>query len=79
MLERIIVGMFVGVCAGVFFTKEFNVTENTRNIIIGFFALIVIAFAGSSFMFGAAYGVMAVGEVAVGYWLSSALITQKST
>ncbi|MDN3552195.1 hypothetical protein QWY74_01715 [Halomonas almeriensis] len=79
MLERIIFGVFIGVCSVMFFTKELSFTENNRKIIVGFFALIIIAFVGPSSMFSAAYGVMAVGKIAVGYWLSSSLITQKST
>lgn len=73
MLERIVVGIVIGLIAGFLLSIKFDESSNTKNIAIGFMALVVIAFIGSSFMFGAGYGAMAVGEIALGYWISSSV------
>jgi len=74
MLERIIIGVVIGLAAGFFLSGKFK--NEHRNIVIGFMLLIIVAFVGSSFMFGAVYGAMAVGEIALGYWLSSTMLGQ---
>ena len=79
MLERIIAGIVIGAFAGLFFGKKFSIKENTKSIITGFIGVVVIAFVGSSFMFGAIYGFMAIGEVSIGYWLSVSLLVHKDT
>lgn len=49
------------------FTQQPKNKENSSNAIFIFIGLIIIAFIGSSFMFGAVYGVMAIAEIAIGY------------
>ena len=78
MLERIIVGVLIGLVAGFVLTKKFDDNNNAMNVVSGFIALISIAFIGSSFMFGAVYGGMAIGEIALGYWLSSSVMGRKT-
>lgn len=73
MLERVIAGIVIGLVAGFLLSITFDESSNTKNVAIGFIALVAIAFIGSSFMFGAVYGAMAVGEIAVGYWISSSV------
>ena len=79
MLERIIAGIVIGLVAGFLLSIKFDESSNTKNITIVFIALIVIAFIGSSFMFGAVYGAMAVGEIALGYWISSSVSGKQKT
>lgn len=79
MLERVIAGIVIGLVAGFLLSVKFDESSNTKNIIIGFIALVVIAFVGSSFMFGAVYGAMAVGEIALGYWISNSVSGNQKT
>ncbi|MBQ0754783.1 MAG: hypothetical protein KBT87_12570 [Gammaproteobacteria bacterium] len=79
MLERIIAGIVIGLVAGFLLSVKFDESSNTKNIVIGFLALVVIAFVGSSFMFGAVYGAMAVGEIAFGYWISNSVSGNQKT
>lgn len=71
MLARIIVGIIIGAIAGFFLSKQ-----STSSVAVVFIGLIVIAFIASSFMFGAIFGLMAIGEIVVGYWISSAMQDQ---
>lgn len=77
MLERIIVGIVIGLAAGFVLSKNSKERSSTRSTILAFIALVVIAFVGSSFMFGAIYGAMAVGEIAVGYWIASQFVGEQ--
>lgn len=71
MFARIIVGIIIGAIAGFFLSKK-----STSSVAIVFIGLIIIAFIASSFMFGAIFGLMAIGEIVVGYWISSAMLGQ---
>lgn len=75
MLARVIVGVIIGLVAGLFLSKPAS-ESNKNGLVLAFIALIVIAFIASSFMFGAVYGAMAIGEIALGYWLSTVLKSQ---
>ncbi len=77
MLERIIIGFAIGFVAGLVLHKEYGNSRNIQNIIMGFIFLIIVAFVGSSFMFGAIYGLMSIGEISVGYWLSNSVLNKK--
>tara|TARA_B100000614_G_scaffold213211_1_gene196889 strand:+ start:477 stop:716 length:240 start_codon:yes stop_codon:yes gene_type:complete len=79
MLERIIVGILIGFVSGVAFTRSYENNEQAKNIVLGFICLVVVAFLGSSFMFGAIYGVMAIGEIAAGYWVSNSIFSKQKT
>ncbi len=75
MVARIVVGVLIGLAAGFFLSRP-SVGTDKSSLVLAFVALIVIAFIGSSFMFGAIYGAMAIGEIALGYWLSTMLMKQ---
>tara|TARA_R110002124_G_scaffold61789_2_gene169055 strand:- start:2989 stop:3231 length:243 start_codon:yes stop_codon:yes gene_type:complete len=77
MLERIIAGIVIGLVAGFLLSIKFDESSNTKNIVTIFTALVIVAFIGSSFTFGAVYGAMAVGEIALGYWISNSISGQK--
>lgn len=79
MLERIIAGIAIGLVAGFILSNSSKEGNSTRSIILGFIGLVVIAFVGSSFMFGAIYGAMAVGEIAIGYWSASQMASEQKT
>lgn len=79
MFERIIIGIIIGLIAGFLLPSKIEVRSDAKNIALGFMALIVIAFIGSSLMFGAVYGVMAIGEIIFGYWLSSSILRKEKT
>jgi hypothetical protein len=68
MFARIIVGVLIGLAAGLFLSGKFTFEEKTHQIIKVFIAIVAIAFIASSFMFGAMFGVLAVIEIAGGYF-----------
>ncbi|WP_042955540.1 hypothetical protein [Pseudomonas sp. G5(2012)] len=68
MFARIIVGVVIGLAAGWFLSGKFSLEEKTLQIIQGFIAIVAIGFIASSFIFGAKFGVMAVAEIAIGYF-----------
>ncbi|MHD0644964.1 hypothetical protein ACYPKM_05015 [Pseudomonas aeruginosa] len=78
MLARIIVGVLIGVAAGVFMNWKRPMEPKTLKIIQVFIGIVAIGFIASSFMFGAIYGLMAVGEIAIGYFVYTGVI-EKST
>lgn len=71
MLERIIAGIVIGVVSYFVLHFKFKEGSSAQGIVHGFIALIVIAFVGSSFMFGVIFGVMAIGEIVIGYWFTN--------
>jgi uncharacterized membrane protein YeaQ/YmgE (transglycosylase-associated protein family) len=79
VLERIIVGIIIGFVAGIALSRNYEQKENVQNVVLGFICLVVLAFVGSSFMFGAIYGVMAIGEIAIGYWISNSVLNKQET
>ena len=78
MIERIIAGILIGLIAGYLLNKKQDDAGKATNIVIGFIALVIIAFVASSFMFGAIYGGMAIGEIALGYWLAGNICKRTS-
>lgn len=78
MFARIIVGIIIGLVSGFVLNGKFENKDNVKNIALVFLALVIIAFIGSSFMFGAVYGAMAVGEIALGYYFSSSVSKKES-
>ncbi len=68
MFERILIGLVIGFVSAFAFkdVTEGSEQQNT-NVFQIFMGLIVLAFIGSSFMFGAVFGLMAVGEIAIGF------------
>ena len=76
MLERIIAGILIGFVAGLFLKRRSVKVRKNSDIVLVFIALIVVAFVGSSFLFGAIYGGMAIAEIAFGYMLTGVNVTQ---
>ncbi|HCG6407635.1 hypothetical protein R7P75_23275 [Vibrio sp. 2175-1] len=71
MFERILIGLVIGfVSAFAFKDATENSEQQNTNVFQIFVALIVLAFIGSSFMFGAIFGLMAIGEIAIGFWVA---------
>jgi hypothetical protein len=68
MFARIVVGLLIGVVAG--FVEACGPSWATKWLRISeaLLFLVGVAFVGSSFMFGAIYGVMAIAEIAVGFY-----------
>jgi len=77
MFERIIIGIIIGFISGFVFNDN-SADSNNKKLIQGFLSLIIVAFIVSSFMFGAVFGLMAIGEIALGFWAAKN-ITSKST
>jgi hypothetical protein len=72
MIEKIIIGIVIGFISGVFLSKENHGNESgSQGIILIFIAIISIAFIGSSFMYGGIFGIMAIGEIAIGFAVAS--------
>ncbi|NWE75149.1 hypothetical protein [Pseudomonas yamanorum] len=68
MFARIVVGVLIGLAAAFVFNSKFSVDAKTLQILQGFVAVVAIGFIAASFMFGAVFGLMAVGEIAIGYF-----------
>jgi hypothetical protein len=68
MFARIIVGVLIGVAAAFVLNGKLSIDPKTLQILQGFIGVIAIGFIGASFMFGAVFGVMAVAEIAIGYF-----------
>lgn len=77
MFERILIGLVIGFVSAFAFkgVTEDSVQQNT-NVFQIFMGLIVLAFIGSSFMFGAVFGLMAIGEIAIGFWVAKNITKQ---
>ena len=72
MVGKIIIGVVIGLVAGFLMPKK-GIYEkgDSSNAIQIFIAVISIAFIGSSFMYGAIFGLMAIGEIMVGFVVAS--------
>ena len=68
MFARIIVGLLIGLAAGLIFNGKLSLEAKTLQILQGFVAVIATAFIAASFMLGAVFGVMAIAELAGGYF-----------
>ncbi|MWK59793.1 hypothetical protein GO594_27725 [Pseudomonas otitidis] len=68
MFARIVVGILIGVAAGFFVNRRLPIAAQTLKIIHIFIAVIAMAFIAASFKFGAVFGVIAVAEIACGYF-----------
>ncbi len=76
MIERIVVGIIIGFASGFFLSKGDD-GDDSSGIVLIFTAIISIAFIGSSFMFGAGYGLMAIGEIVLGFFIASSIFKKK--
>ena len=70
MLGKIIAGVIIGFASGWYLEKRYDESDS-KGVALIFMAIISIAFIGSSFGFGAEYGLMAIGEIVIGYFIAS--------
>ncbi|WP_028694317.1 hypothetical protein [Pseudomonas cremoricolorata] len=77
MFARIIVGILIGLAAGYLVNGKVSVSAKTLQILQIFAGIVAVAFIASSFMFSVGYGVLAVLEVAGGYFLYTSVIQPK--
>ena len=68
MFARIVVGILIGLVAGLVEALGPSWSKKWQRISEGLLFLVGLAFIGSSFMFGAIYGVIAIAEIAIGYY-----------
>lgn len=68
MFARIVVGVLIGLAAGLVESGRLPLAAKTLQILQVLLFVAAIAFVASSFMFGAVYGVMAIVEIAAGYF-----------
>ena len=66
MLEKVIVGILIGFASGYFLSQR-KEKQHPSGLGLVFIAIISIGFIASSFMYGAVYGLMAIGEIGIGY------------
>ena len=76
MLEKIIIGLIIGFVGGIFLSKNGD-NRGTSALISMFFAIISIAFIVSSFMYGAVYGLMAIGEIGFGFFVAFSIFNNE--
>nr|BFD42483.1 hypothetical protein FFPRI1PSEUD_39820 [Pseudomonas sp. FFPRI_1] len=79
MFARIIVGVLIGLAAGLILSGKLSLDEKTQQIVQWFVGVVAIGFIASSFMFGALYGVLAVVEIAGGYFAYTKLFQAGSS
>ncbi len=58
--------------SGFFLVRNDDKNESFE-IIVAFIAIVSIGYIGSSFMYGAVYGLMAIGEIVVGFSMASSI------
>ncbi|WLG49090.1 hypothetical protein [Pseudomonas sp. FP1742] len=68
MLARIVVGVLIGFVAGLVEAGKLPVSPKSLQVLEVLLFLVGGAFVVSSFMFGAIFGVMAIAEIAAGYY-----------
>ena len=73
MLAKIITGVIIGFVSGFFLVRNDEKKNESFEIIVAFIAIVSIGFIGSSFMYGAVYGLMAIGEIVVGFSMASSI------
>ena len=78
MFARIVVGVLIGLAAGLFLSGKFSLDAKTLQIIQVFIAIVAIGFIAASFMFGAVFGVLAVAEIAAGYFAYTKLSSDRA-
>lgn len=77
MFARIVVGLLIGFVAGIVEALGPSLSTKWRTITEALIFLLGLGFVISSFMFGAVYGVMAVAEIAGGYYAFSKIASVK--
>ena len=76
MLEKIIIGVIIGFVSGFFLSKNDDKSDSSGIILI-FIGIVSIGFIGSSFMYGAVYGLMAIGEIVIGFVIASSMFEKE--
>lgn len=79
MFARIVVGILIGLAAGLVQSGKLSVTAQTLQVLQALVVVAAIAFVSSSFMFGAVYGVLALAEIAAGYFGYTKLFSAQKT
>ena len=74
MFARFVVGILIGFVAGFVEALGPSLSKKWQNISEALLFLVGLAFVVSSFMFGALYGVMAIAEIAAGYYAHTKII-----
>lgn len=77
MLQSIILGVIIGIVAGVALTQQHVRGDVIQNIGLGFTCIVVLVFVFSSFTHGPFDGFMSIVEIVGGFWLTSALIKKQ--
>lgn len=78
MFTRIIIGILIGLAAGYVVNGKVAASPKTVQILQIFAGIVAVAFIASSFMFGPLHGVLAVAEIAGGYFLYTQVIQPKT-
>jgi len=68
MFARIVVGLLIGLAAGLVLSGKISLDPKTLQVVQGLLAVAAIGFTAASFMFGAVFGLMAIAEIAIGYF-----------
>ena len=68
MFAKIVVGLMIGFVGGFVEDRAPSWRKKTETISEVLLFLVGLSFLISSFMFGAIYGVMAIAEIAIGYF-----------
>jgi hypothetical protein len=77
MIVKIIIGILIGFFAGFFLAKDDGNSDSSALVLI-IIAIASIGFVGSSFMFGGIFGLMAIGEIIVGYFIASGMFAKNT-
>ncbi|EKT4472989.1 hypothetical protein QEM11_003892 [Pseudomonas putida] len=77
MFARIVAGLLIGLVAGIVEALGPSLSTKWRTVSEALIFLLGLGFVISSFMFGAVYGVMAVAEIAGGYFVFTKIASVK--
>lgn len=69
MFARVVVGLLIGVVAGLVEAFGPSLSKKWQTITEALLFLVALAFIISSFMFGAIYGVIAIVEITIGFYI----------
>ncbi|MNF62590.1 hypothetical protein D3C84_442740 [compost metagenome] len=79
MLARIFVGIVIGLVAGLIEAGSLSLSKRQNQIAEALIFIVGAGFIGASFMFGAIYGVMAIAEIAIGFYAFGKLFKRNKT
>jgi NhaP-type Na+/H+ or K+/H+ antiporter len=79
MFARIVVGIVIGLVAGLIEAGSLSLTKRQNQIAEALAFIVGAGFIGASFVFGAVYGVMAIAEIAAGFYAFGKLFKKTKT